>query len=363
MEATTATARRDALVERLFGAAVGGFDLIGVYLGDRLGLYDALRAGAMTSGELAAAANIHERYAREWLEQQVMSEVLECDDASARADKRRYSLPPGHDEALTDERSLNFIAPMAQLFVACARPLDAVADAYRAGTGLSFGDYGEDMHAGQGRFTRVMYEHLLAQEWLPAIPAVHARLSADPPARVADVACGIGWSSVAIARGYPKAQVDGIDLDAASIEVASDEVLPGSGVEDRVRFHHSDAADPGLSGAYDLVTIFEALHDMPDPVGALRAARGLLGDEGWVLVMDENVGEAFSPSAGEVERFYYGCSIAHCLVTGMNGDEPAGTGTVMRAGTMRRYAAAAGFAGCEVMPIQNDFYRFYLLTR
>jgi SAM-dependent methyltransferase len=359
---TTAEERRDALVERLFEATLGAFDLLTVYLGDRLGLYAALAGGgASTSGELAAAAGIHERYAREWLEQQAMSGILEVDDPDADAGERRYSLPDGHDEALLHDTSLNFIAPMAQALVACTRPLDALIAAFRSGDGVPYADYGADLHEGQARFTRPLFEHLLGSEWLPAVPDVHERLHADPPARVADVACGLGRSSIALARAYPKVTVDGVDLDEASIARAR-ELLPGSGVEDRVAFHHADAADPGFSERYDLVTIFEALHDMSYPVEVLGTLRGMLAEGGSLIVGDERTAERFSLDAGPVERLYYGFSVLHCLPVGMVGDDAAGTGTVMREGTVRRYAEQAGFAHFEVLPIENDFWRFYRLS-
>ena len=353
--------RRDALVERLFEATLGAFDLLGLYLGDRLGLYRALaeRKG-MTASELAAATGTHERYVREWLEQQATSAVLEVDDAAA-PEARRYSLPPGHDEALLDESSLNYMAPMGRLVVACTRPLDALLDAFGTGEGVPYAAYGADLHEGQARFTRPMFDNLIGSEWLPAIPEVHARLEADPPARVADVACGEGRSSIAIARAYPRARVEGVDLDEASIEAARRH-LAGSGVEDRVTFHLRDAAELELGGQCDLVTIFEALHDMSYPVEVLRACRALLADGGSVVVADERVADSFSAPGDELERLYYGFSVLHCLPVGMVGKGAAGTGTVMRSGTVRRYAEEAGYGGFEVLPIENDFYRFYRLV-
>jgi SAM-dependent methyltransferase len=358
----TAETRRDALVERLFGAAVAAFDLYGVYLGDRLGLYAALaERGPLTPAGLAEAAGIHERYAREWLEQQAASAILDVDDSAVAGSDRRYSLPAGHDEALVDERSLNYIAPFGRAVVACVRPVDSLLEAFRTGGGVPYADYGEDLHEGQARFTRPLFENLLGREWLPAVPEVHERLLADPPARVADVACGCGWSSLSIARAYPKVQVDGIDLDRASIDKAL-ELLAGSGVEDRVVFSRRDAADPELAGRYDLVTIFEALHDMSYPVQVLAAMRGLLADSGSVIVGDERTEDAFSAPAGDLERLYYGFSVMHCLPVGMVGEDPAGTGTVMRADTVRGYAADAGFREVEVLPIESDFWRFYRLV-
>ncbi len=154
--------------------------------------------------------------------------------------------------------------------------------------------------------------------------------------------------------------VDGIDLDEASIELARRH-LDGSGVEYRVTFAVRDASDPGLAGRYDLVTIFEALHDMSYPVEVLRACRAPAGG-GWLLIVgDERTAETFTAPADDLERLYYGFSVLHCLPVGMIGDDPAGTGTVMWPETVRRYAAEAGFAEFEVLPIENDFWRFYRL--
>ena len=357
--AAEATERRDALVERLFMDAIGAFDLFSVHIGDRLGLYRALADhGPLTSTELAEAAGIHERYAREWLEQQAASDILEAegDDYASR----RFSLPEGHDEALLDVSSLNHIAPMARAVLASIRPIDALLEAMRTGGGVPYADYGEDLHEAQAAFTRPLFENLLGSEWLGAVSEIRERLEADPPARVADIACGQGRSSIEIARAFPKVQVDGIDSDTASIEFARRN-LEGSGVEDRVTFHDRDAADAALAGRYDLVTIFEALHDMSYPVDVLRAARGLLAEGGVMMIGDERTEESFTAPAGETERLYYGFSILHCLPVGMVGEGAAGTGTVIRPGTVRRYAEEAGFSSCEVLPIENDFWRFYLL--
>jgi Methyltransferase domain/Rv2258c-like winged HTH domain len=353
---TEPSERRDALVERLFGATLGALDVASVYVGVRLGLYRALRdRGPSSSADLAEAAGLNERYVREWLEQQATTGILDVDD------ERRFSLPPGHDEALLDATSLNYVAPVGKFLVASLRPIDAVLAAFRTGDGVPYADYGSDMHEGQAEFTRPLFENLLGSEWFPAIHEVHERLQADPPARVADVACGQGFSTIAIARAYPKVQVDGIDLDEASI-ASAEENLAGSGVEDRVSFHNRDAADPALQGRYDLVYIHEALHDMSYPVDVLRACRDLLAEGGSVVVGDERVPDSFTASGDEVERLYYGFSILHCLPVGMVGEDAAGTGTVMRADTVRRYAEEAGLGGFEVLPIENDLYRFYRLT-
>jgi SAM-dependent methyltransferase len=207
---------------------------------------------------------------------------------------------------------------------------------------------------------RAMFLQELGQLWLPAIADLHARLQGDPPARVADIGCGAGWSSIGLAQAYPKVQVDGYDLDAPSIELARAN-LQTANLNGRVKFHVRDAGDPDLAGTYDLVTAFECVHDMADPVGALRTMRRLVNGSGSVIIVDERVGDTFTPTGNEVEWMMYGWSVLHCLPVGM-ADQPAtGTGTVMRAGTLRRYAEAAGFRQVEVLPVDNFFFRFYRL--
>src|SRR5579859_1007405 len=195
-----AARRRDRLVEQLRADAIGALELLCVYVGDRLGLYRALaeHPGA-TPAQLAAAAAVDERYAREWLEQQTVGGVLEAENPEAPDRNRRYRLPEEHAEVLVDESSLHFMPPLMQGVVGCTPALGAVLNAFRTGAGVPYAAYGRDAHESQARGTRPLYEKLLTSRWLPAVPALHARLQADPPARVADVACGHGHSTLAIA--------------------------------------------------------------------------------------------------------------------------------------------------------------------
>jgi 2-polyprenyl-3-methyl-5-hydroxy-6-metoxy-1,4-benzoquinol methylase len=205
-----------------------------------------------------------------------------------------------------------------------------------------------------------MFLNLLGSRWFPAITDVDRRLRSEPPARVADVGCGTGWSSIAIAKAYPLIKVDGLDLDEASIEDARRNGI-ASGVADRVTFEVRDASDPKLAGSYDLVTAFETIHDMSDPVGALKAMRALKKDGGAVMIADEKVAEEFTAPGDDLERFMYGWSAVHCLAVGM-GPQSAGTGTVMRPSRLREYAHEAGFAEVEILPIENQVWRFYRLV-
>lgn len=353
--------QRDHFIERFLGFASGAFNMFAIYIGDRLGLYRALtETGPTTAASLAATTNTHVRYIREWLEQQTIAGIVQVEDETQPADARRYTLPPGHVEPLIDCSSLNYVAPLAQLLAGAVRPLPQVVDAYRNGGGVPYAAYGADLREGQAAINYPIFANQLPQEWLPAIGDLHHRLLADPPGRVADVGCGHGWSSIAIAKGYPKVHVDGFDLDAPSVERAQANALR-NGAADRVHFQVRDAGDPALAGQYDLVTAFECVHDMSDPVGALRTMRQLAGEHGKVLVVDERVGENFTAQGNDVEWMMYGWSILHCLPVGMADTPSAGTGTVMRPETLTRYASEAGFQRVEILPIEHFFFRFYLL--
>jgi 2-polyprenyl-3-methyl-5-hydroxy-6-metoxy-1,4-benzoquinol methylase len=162
-----------------------------------------------------------------------------------------------------------------------------------------------------------------------------------------------------MAQTFPQAAIDGFDLDAPSIQQAQKNAQEYA-VAERVHFQVRDAADTNLAGRYDLVTAFECVHDMSDPVGALRTMRRMVNGTGSVLIVDERVGETFG-EAGDVDAIMYGWSILHCLPVGMAEQPSAGTGTVMRAETLRQYAREAGFRDVEVLPVENYFFRLYRL--
>jgi SAM-dependent methyltransferase len=361
-EAPADQERTGALVGRLVEAGLGAFDLLTVYVGDRLGLYALLtESGPVTPGELAARAGLDERYTREWLEQQAVTGILEVDDPATEESDRRYSLPASHAEALTRPDSLFSITPLARAVVSAAQALPAVMGAFRTGGGVAWSDFGPDMIESQGDFNRPWLVNLFGTEFLPAIEDVHARLQADPPAKVVDVACGVGWAAIAIARAYPKVTVDGFDPDESSINTAR-RLAKEAGVDDRVRFEARDGAAIGNEGPYDLAVVIEAIHDVARPVEILAAIRQSLAPGGTLLVADERVADAFTAPGDETERFMYAASVLICLPGGMAEQPSAGTGTVMRAGTFGEYARQAGFQDVQVLPFEPGFLRFYRLT-
>ena len=346
---------RDELVQRMEGAVLGAFDVASTYLGVKLGLYRSLADdGPATAGELAARTGTNERLVREWLEQQGATELL---DATEDGGEWRFALPSGHAAVLLDPDAVDGVAGTVLSLVADLAQVPRLVESFRTGVGIPYADYGPDEAEGQSLGTRPVYRTEVAG-WLAAVPGLAERLAADG-ARVLDIGCGVGWSSVSMARAHPRLVVHGVDLDPGSIEAAQ-RVAESEGVTDRVRFELRDAAT--LAGAgYDLATMFEMLHDLARPVEALRAARAALAPHGVVLVADEPVGDAYAGPADDDERRYHGWSLLHCLPASMTEPDSAATGTLIRPDTLRRYARDAGFTSVEVLPIDSEAFRLYLL--
>ena len=361
MTTSTDVDAREVLAGRLVDGLTGAMETLGVYLGVELGLYRALAdLGEATEAEVAGQAGVDPRYAREWLEQQAVAGYLACDDAALPAAGRRYRLPEGHAEVLVDADSPYHVAPLAPVLAGIAGVLPQLVQAYRGGGGVPYAAYGRALRDGIAAANRPMFLHELATAWLPSVPDLDRRLRSAPPPRVLDLGCGLGASSVALARAYPRATVLGVDLDEASVAQAR-AAAAEAGVADRVSFEVGDAALLAQEASFDLVTVFEALHDMGDPVAALRTARDRLAAGGSVLVADERVADAFTAPGDATERLMYGWSILHCLPATLAEDPVEATGTVLRAPTLARWAAEAGFAGFEVLAIDNPFWRFYRL--
>lgn len=338
----------------MFDRTLAGLESLAIYVGDRMGLYRALADGPLTASQLAERCGMHARFAREWLEQQAVAGVLTVDVDVAPPS---FALPPAHARVLTDESRLSYSSPLARFVVAAAAQLPALMDAYRAGTGVPWSQFGADAREAQGDINRPWFASELAAA-LAGVADLHASLS-RPGARIADIGSGLGWSTIALARAYPDARVEGWDVDAPSVETAR---RNGAGIPN-LTFVLSDGADVEESERpIDVAFVFEALHDMPHPVEVLAAVRRSLRDNGSVVVMDEAVADEFAADGDELERIMYAFSLFICLPDSMATPGSAATGTVMRPSVLAEYARAAGFSSTETLPIE-DFaaFRFYRL--
>lgn len=350
---------REALVERLVEDTTRGMETLSVYLGTALGLYQAVSdLGEATFGEVATRAGVAPRYAREWLEQQTTAGYLACADASATASERRYRLPESHAEVLLDKESSYFVGGVASAFAGVGPVVRQLVAAYRTGGGVPYAAYGQELRQGIRDLNRPLFRNELAG-WLATQPRID-KLLREPGARVLDLGCGCGQSSLAIARAYPGAVVHGVDLDEASIAEAQTDAV-AEGLSDRITFTAGDAAQVAPMGTYDLVTLFETLHDMGDPVGSLRTARAALAPGGTVFIGDDKVADEFTPDGDLLERFQFAWSVLHCLPATMAEDPVEANGTMLRASTVARWAREAGFTEFAVAPIENDFWRFYVM--
>jgi ubiquinone/menaquinone biosynthesis C-methylase UbiE len=361
----------EELAEQIFTGLLSTLEIFTMYVGVRAGLYDALAAhDTLTPDELAEAAAIHPRYAREWLEQQAVAGVLEVpEDGHDGSDgqeapdadpyRRRFRLPAEHRRVLTSPDDPLYLAAGPLFMLGIAEAVPHLLAAFRTGDGVPYARYGRDSREGIAGLNRPMFRNDLVQSWLRAMPDVLERL-ALPGARIVDLGCGVGWSTLAMAEAFPAAHVTGVDLDPASIEQARTNAAE-AGTAKHVGFSCGDAALLRSDGGAELVTVFEALHDMSDPVAALRTARGLLGPTGAVLIADEKVADRFTAPGPAVERLNYAFSVLHCLPATRAENARVEAGTVLRADTVAAYAREAGFAECQVLDVDHDLWRFYRL--
>jgi SAM-dependent methyltransferase len=351
----------DALVDRLTEAAAASFDVLAIHLGDELGLFRALaRLGPLTATELARETALYRRPVREWLEHGAATGLLARVEDADDPNDRRYALPSAAASVVADSRSLSYWAPTARQIVATLGQADLVVAAFRTGRGFTLGDTGDEMRSGEATANKAAYLNDLGRTWIPAVPDLADRLRREPPARIADVGCGLGWSSIGMALAFPLVRIDALDLDEPSIETARRNAAE-AGVADRVQFAVASADHPGLSGSYELVTVLEAFHDMARPVAVLSAVAAVLAPDGSILIADTKAGDRFEPPTDARERLHYGWSLAHCLYSSFGGPEDEQTGTMLRPPTLRRYASTAGL-DVEILPIEHKSWQFYRLT-
>jgi SAM-dependent methyltransferase len=276
-----------------------------VVMGDKLGLYRAMAdAGAATPAEIAERAGVSERYVREWLNAQAAGGYVEYDPAGGT-----YALPPEQTIALTDEASPAFLPGFFQIALGTVIDSPRIAEAARGGEGVGWHEHNHDVFDGCERFFRPGYNASLVPAWLPALDGVVQKLESG--AKVADLGCGHGSSTILMAQAYPNSTFVGSDYHEGSIETARERARE-AGVADRVRFEVASASSSDQGEGYDLATMFDCLHDMGDPVGAARHVHRMLGPDGTWMIVEPMAGDRVEDNLNPVGRAYYGFSTFLC---------------------------------------------------
>jgi SAM-dependent methyltransferase len=330
-------------VEKLYEFVFRAVDEVGatlntalVVMGDRLGLYRALaRRGALTPGELAAETETAERYVREWLNAQAAGGYVDYEP-----DTGRYALPPEQAVALTDEQSPAYLPGFFQIAFGSVVDSPRITEAAKSGEGIGWHDHVHDVHEGCERFFRPGYNAHLVAEWLPALEGVVAKLEGG--ATVADVGCGHGASTVLMAEAYPASTFRGFDYHEGGIETARQRAA-AAGVGDRATFAvEAAAAYPGTG--YDLVTMFDCLHDMGDPAGAARHVRASLAEDGTWMIVEPLAGDRVEDNLNPVGRAYYAFSTLLCTPSSLAQDVGLALGAQAGEARIRDVVLGAGFS-------------------
>jgi SAM-dependent methyltransferase len=329
--------------EKLMGFVLRAVDEVGaslntalVVMGDALGYYRAMADGTpITPAELAERTATDEHYTREWLAAQAAGRFVEYEPGT-----RTYTLPAEHAAALVDESSPAYLPGFFQIAHGTVRDAPAVIEAARNGDGIGWHAHNGDVHVGCERFFRTMYNAHLIGEWLPALEGVVEKL--ERGATVADVGCGHGASTILMAGHFPRSTFIGSDYHEASIEIARQRAEQ-SGVGDRVRFEVTPAT--GFSGiSFDLVTMFDCLHDMGDPVGAARHVKETLADDGTWMIVEPMAGDRVEDNLNPVGRAYYGFSTLVCTPASLSQEVGLALGTQAGPARIRDVSTAAGFS-------------------
>jgi len=306
-----------------------------IVLGDRLGLYKAMaESGPITPAELAAKTGTAERYVREWLNAQAAGGFVEY-----TPETQRYLLPPEQAMALANEESPAFVCGAFELATASLKSESQIESAFRSGAGFGWHQHDLGVSTGCERFSRPGYNANLVSSWLPALEGVEAKLGVG--AKVADVGCGLGASTRLMAQAYPRSRFTGFDYHPESIELARHKAKD-AGLQDRATFQVAKAAAFPGSG-YDLIAMFDCLHDMGDPVGAARHVRQALAADGTWLIVEPIAGDRVEQNLNPVGRAYYAFSTFLCTPNSLSQDVGLALGAQAGEARIKDVATAGGF--------------------
>ncbi len=321
-----------------------------VVMGDRLGYYRALvEHGASTPAELAERTDTGEAYAREWLNAQAAGSFVAYDPETGR-----YHLTPEQAVALTDETSPAFVGGLFQIAHGTARDAAQVFQAAAAGDGVGWGEHNSDVHEGCERFFRPTYLAHLVDDWIPALDSVAGKLVGG--AAVADVGCGHGASTILMAQAFPASSFHGTDYHGASITTARERAQQAA-PNARISFEAA-AADAFTGGPYDLVTMFDCLHDMGDPIGAARHIRKVIAEDGTWMIVEPAAGDHVEDNFNPIGRAYYGFTTLLCTPSSLAQPVGLALGTQAGPARIRVVVTAAGFGSFRLAaqtPFNNVF--------
>ncbi len=315
------------------GAALAGASIL---LGDRLGLYKAMADGASaTPAALAKRTGLHERYVREWLSAQAASGYVDY-----HSDEDAFSLSPEQAMAFAEDDSPAFFAGAFDIVQSTYLDEAKIADAFRTGKGVGWHDHSKCLFSGTERFFRPGYNANLVSSWIPALDGVEAKLKAG--AKVADVGCGHGASTIVMAKAYPKSSFYAFDYHEPSLERAK-VLAKEAGVGDRITFTQASAKDFPAYG-YDLVAFFDCLHDMGDPVGAGRHVKETLAKDGVWMIVEPFAHDNLKDNLNPVGRVFYGASTFICTPASLSQEVALGLGAQAGERRLRQVATEAGFS-------------------
>ena len=317
--------RLNAFIGKMLGDIGGAMSVPTVRIGFRLGLFDALAQAPANAAELAErAGNLHERYVREWLLAQAANGYVDYDPVA-----QRFSISPEQAMVFTVADSPVYLRGAFELAAAMIEAEDKVEECFRHGTGVRWGDHAGCLFCATGAFFRPGYVNNIVQSWIPALDGIEPRLQAG--AKVADVGCGVGFSTLLMAEAYPASQFVGYDFHAPSIEEARRHAVQ-HGLGDRVRFEVAQAKEIAEDG-FDLVTMFDCLHDMGDPAGCAAAMRRIVSDTGSWMIVEPIAGDQPEQNFNPVGRLYYNASTMICVPTSL--DQEVGAALGAQAGEAR----------------------------
>jgi ubiquinone/menaquinone biosynthesis C-methylase UbiE len=326
----------NAFIGQMLSDLGGASSIAMVRMGDALGLYKTIQAqGPMTSMELAKAAKVDERYLREWLSHQAASNYLSYDPATAK-----FALPPEQAMVFANEESPVYMMGGFDVMVAMLDNQPKVQAAFKSGTGVAWGDQAGCMFCAVARFFRPAYHNNLVSAWLPALEGVVKKLEAG--ARVADVGCGHGWSTVLMAKAFPKSQFVGYDFHSDSIREATAHAK-SHGVAANAQFTVGLAKDYAGKD-FDLVTCFDCLHDMGDPAGAAAHIRQSLKSDGTWMIVEPMAGDTLQQNLNPVGRLYYAGSTMICVPTSLSQEVGAALGAQAGETKLREVIHNGGFS-------------------